>query len=85
MRRLCRSPDGEDAQHEHAAALAAGPDRLPDGGRPVGLQPHLLLDLVVDALRSGTVRLHAHGLDADVGAAAAGVRSRSSATTSVVE
>ena len=62
----------EDAEHEHAAALAAGHDRLAHRGRPVGLQPELLLDLVVEVLRPGAVRLHPDRLDAHVRAAAAG-------------
>ena len=62
----------EHPEGEQAAALAAGVDRLPQRGGPVGLQPQLLLDLVVEVLRAGAVRLHPDGLDAHVGAAAAG-------------
>src|SRR4051794_18832503 len=38
---------GEDAEGEHRSALAAGVDRLAHRRGPVGLQPQLLLDLVV--------------------------------------
>src|SRR3954453_19382474 len=57
---------GEDAEGEHRAALAAGVDRLAHRRGSVGLQPQLLLDLVVEVLRARMVRLHAHRLDADV-------------------
>src|SRR4051795_12717753 len=57
---------GEDAEGEHRPALAAGVDRLAHRRGSVGLQPHLLLDLVVQVLRARGVRLHAHRLDADV-------------------
>ena len=62
----------EDAEDENAAALAAGDDRLPDGGGPVGLQSQLLLDLVVGTVHARAVGLHADRLDADVGPAATG-------------
>src|SRR3954470_2997132 len=57
---------GEDAEGEHRPALAAGVDRLAHRRGSVGLQPHLLLHLVVEVHRAGMVRLHAHRLDADV-------------------
>src|SRR3954470_8252899 len=57
---------GEDTEGEHRPALAAGVDRLAHRRGSVGLQPHLLLDLVVEVLRARGVRLHAHRLDADV-------------------
>lgn len=60
------------AEDEDAAALAAGVHRLPDGDGPVGLQPELLLDLVVKVVKPGTVGFHADRLDADVRPAAPG-------------
>src|SRR4051812_38139126 len=57
---------GEDAEGEHRPALAAGVDRLAHRGGPVGLQPQLLLDLVVEVLRARGGRPHPHRLDADV-------------------
>src|SRR4051812_26205224 len=63
---------GEDAEGEDRPALAAGVDRLAHRRGPVGLQPHLLLHLVVEGLRARAVRLHAHCLDADVRSPATG-------------
>ncbi|WP_291412980.1 hypothetical protein [Actinophytocola sp.] len=74
----------EHAEHEHGAALAAGVDGFPDGGRTVRLQVQLLLDLVVHMVRARAVRLHTHGFDAHV-RPRPDVRSRSSAPTSVAE
>ncbi len=62
----------EDSQDEHHPTLTTGVYGLPDGGRPVGLESQLLLDLVVEVMRSRAVRFHADGFDADVGPAAAG-------------
>ncbi|MCP9963175.1 hypothetical protein LUX05_20760 [Streptomyces somaliensis] len=62
----------EHAEDEHAAALAAGVDGLADGGRPVGLEAQLLLDLVVQVHRATAVGLHPDRLDAHVRPAAAG-------------
>src|SRR4051812_19217613 len=63
---------GEDAEGEHGPTLAAGVDRLAHRRGSVGLQPQLLLDLVVEVLRTRGVRLHAHRLDAHVRSPATG-------------
>ena len=49
-----------------------GHDRLAQRRPPVGLEVQRLLDAVVGVLDAGPVRLHAHGVDAGVGPAAAG-------------
>ena len=59
-------------QREHTTALPAAVNGLPEGNRPVGFEPQLLLDLVVEILRTRAVGLHADRLDADVRATAAG-------------
>lgn len=63
---------GEHARDEDRTALAAGVNGLPYGGGTVGLQPQLLLDLVVKVHGTVAVGFHADGLDAHVGATAAG-------------
>ncbi len=57
-----------DAEHRQRAALAAGHDGLAQGLSTVGLQVQRLLDAVIGVLRPGAMRLHAHRVDAGIGA-----------------